>query len=131
MPSTEPSRRITAYSTTSPCTRSLIKVGGYFGSTFLTGTGPDNSANGEVKRELLESVCNSEKFRIQLPVELFRLGMFTFKVYTFFDAKIVSGFAPGGSAAKSGGPVRSATSSLSIFGSGRVTSTFGAGAVIF
>src|ERR1700726_4120572 len=46
--------------------------------------------------------------------------MFTNSVYTFFDAKIISGFAPGGRVAKSGGPVRPATSSLSPFGSGRV-----------
>src|SRR6202140_2025146 len=113
---TEPSRRITAYSTTSPCTRSKIAVGGYFGSTFFSGSGPDKSP--EAYREAL--LRSSEKFRTQLPVALFRFGMFTNSVYTFFDAKIISGFAPGGSVAKSGGPVRSAWSSLSPFGSGRV-----------
>src|ERR1700730_18592495 len=116
MLSTEPSRRITAYSTTSPCTRSARAVGGYFGSTFFSGSGPDKSP--VAYRDVL--LRSSEKLRIQLPVALFRFGMFTNSVYTFFDAKIISGFAPGASVAKSGGPVRSASSSLSPFGSGRV-----------
>src|SRR5260370_20982473 len=118
MLSTEPSRRITAYSTTSPSTRSLTRVGGYFGSTFFSGTGPDKSP--EAMRGPSALPRSSEKLRIQLPVALFKLGMFTKSVYTFFDAKIISGLAPGGNEAKSGGPVRSATSSLSPLGSGRV-----------
>src|ERR1700730_9540053 len=56
--------------------------------------------------------------------------MLTFSVYDFLYAKTVSVFAPGGSYAKSGGPVRSATSSLSPFGSGRVIN-LRTGALIF
>src|ERR1700730_12461248 len=125
MLSTEPSRRITAYSTTSPCTRSKRAVGGYFGSTFFSGSGPDKSP--VAYRDVL--LRSSEKLRIQLPVALFRFGIFTNSVYTFFDAKIISGFAPAGSVAKSGGPLRSASSSLSPFGSGRVINLRG-GAII-
>src|SRR6516164_3776098 len=58
---------------------------------------------------------------IQLPVTLFRFGMFTFIWYTWRDEKICSGLAPGGSAAKFGGPVRSGRSSTVAFGSGRFT----------
>src|SRR5713101_4956960 len=128
MLSTEPSRRITAYSTTSPSTRSLTRVGGYLGSTFFSGIGPDRSP--EAKREPSALLRSSEKFKIQLPVALFKFGMFTRSWYTLFEAKIISGFAPGGKEAKSGGPVRSATSSLSPFGSGRVINLCG-GATIF
>src|SRR5437660_9585656 len=103
MLSTEPSRRITAYSTTSPSTRSLIRVGGYFGSIFLRGAGAETPE--EVSRGLSEFTRSSEKFRIQLPVALFRLGIFTSILYIFFEAKICSGSAPVGSAAKFGGPI--------------------------
>src|SRR6202171_4521792 len=89
---------------------------GIFDSPFFRGSGPDKSP--VAYRDVL--LRSSEKLRIQLPVALFRFGMFTNSVYTFFDAKIISGFAPGASVAKSGGPVRSASSSLSPFGSGRV-----------
>src|SRR5713226_6185467 len=68
MLSTEPSRRITAYSTTSPSTRSLTRVGGYFGSTFFSGTGPDKSP--EAMRGPSALPRSSEKLRIQLPVAL-------------------------------------------------------------
>src|SRR5437016_4451114 len=113
MLSTLPSRRITAYKITSPSTRSLTSDGGYFGSTFFNGTGPARSP--DVTRGASGLLRSSLKFRIQLPVELFRLGMLTFKLYTRFVEKITSGFAPAGRAAKFGGPTRSGTSS-SIFG---------------
>src|SRR6185295_3037008 len=78
MLSTLPSRRITAYKITSPSTRSLTSDGGYFGSTFFNGTGPARSA--DVTRGASGLLRSSLKFRIQLPVELFRLGMLTFRL---------------------------------------------------
>src|SRR6202140_3248757 len=90
-------------------------VGGYLGSPFLTGDGPERSAGVTCGAELDER--SSEKFKIQLPVALLRLGMLTSMVYIFFAAKTCSGFAPGGSAAKFGGPVRSGASSIRARGS--------------
>src|ERR1700682_5687542 len=91
------------------------------------GDGPERSASVTCGPKLDER--SSEKFRIQLPVALLRLGILTSMVYIFFAAKICSGFAPGGSAAKFGGPVRSGTSSLLTRGSARVSSLRGEGAL--
>src|SRR6202790_3826165 len=100
---------------TSPSTCSLISVGGYLGSLFLIGVGPERSADVTRGAELDER--SSEKFRIQLPVALLRLGMLTSMVYIFFAPKTCSGFAPGASAAKFGGPVRSGASAICARGS--------------
>src|SRR5580693_1533519 len=90
------------------------------------GDGPESSADVTRGAELDER--SSEKFRIQLPVALLRLGMLTSMVYIFFVAKICSGFAPGASAAKFGGPVRSVASVIRARGSIFVTSLCGADA---
>src|SRR4029434_7947442 len=84
---------------------SATAVGGYLGSTLCSGAGS------AISWELFTcgadvGVRIAEKFRIQLPVALFRFGMFTFIEYTRRRAKIASGFASGASAAKFGGAVR-------------------------
>src|SRR5207302_5393662 len=109
MLSTDPSLRITAYRITSPSTCSAASVGGYFGSTFRNGDGSAISA-AELVCGPVGGVRISEKFRIQLPVALFRFGMFTFIEYTRRRAKMASGFAFGASAAKFGGVVRAGSS---------------------
>src|SRR5438874_11700721 len=104
-----------------------MRVGGYFGSTLRIGEGPDRSEEGTRGASAL--VRSSVKFKIQLPVALFKFGMSICILYIFLEAKISSGFAPGGSAVKFGGAVLTASSSDVVFG--RVISVCGVGAVIF
>src|ERR1700674_1155598 len=118
MLSTEPSLRITAYKTTSPSTRSLINVGGYFGSIFLRGPGAETSE--EAGRGPSEFTRSSEKFRIQLPGAPFRWGMFPGICSIFFEAKTCSGPALAGRDAQVGGPVLWGASSSFVCGSGLV-----------
>src|SRR5215469_14583832 len=102
---------------TSPSICSAIAVGGYLGSTLRNGEG--SAISPALFCGPVGAVRISVKFKIQLPVALFRLGMLTFSEYTLRRAKIASGFAPGARAAKLGGPLRTDGSAVSRAASAR------------